>query len=148
VGCISLDSLYSNGLLNYLIHLEKFKMKKILLILGLLLFPQFALAQSPVITQPYNVTSYNASGTIAVTNTFQSIWTANTSMRGRAGCTVQNNGTNSMYVYFGPIASATTATSVKLAVGQSVNCNVNGITLQDQVSITGTSGEAYYAAQQ
>lgn len=123
-------------------------MKRFLLSLLLIANASLAFAQSPVITQPYNVTSQNYSSTIAVTNTFQSIWPANTTSRGRAGCTVQNNGTNSMYVYFGAIANATTTNSVKLAAGQSVQCNVNGITLQDQVSITGTSGDAFYAAQQ
>lgn len=123
-------------------------MKRIFIFLIALFFIVPSYAQSPVVTQPYNVTSFNASGTIAVTNTFQSIWVANTNTRGRAGCTVQNNGTNSMWVYFGPIASATKGASVVLTVGQSTNCNVGGITLQDQVSITGTSGEAFYAAQQ
>jgi len=115
------------------------------MLLGML---SYGWAQSPVITQPYSVQTTNASGTIAATNTFQSIWTQSSNTRGRAGCTVQNNGTNSMYVYFGPIASATTGASVKLAAGQSVSCNNGGITLKDQVSITGTSGEAFYAAQQ
>jgi hypothetical protein len=53
-----------------------------------------------------------------------------------------------MYVYFGAIASATKDTSVVLSAGQAVNCTVGGITLQDQVSITGTMGDTFYAAQQ
>lgn len=107
-----------------------------------------AFAQSPVTTQPYAVTSFNASSTIAVTNTFQSIWLANTGTRGRAACAVQNNGTNNMWVYFGTLADATKAISVVLTPGQSVSCNVGGTTLQDGVSITGTSGDAFFAAQQ
>lgn len=107
-----------------------------------------AFAQTPVVTQPYNVNSYNSSGTITVTNTFQSIWIKNTASRGRAGCTVQNNGTNAMYVYFGDIASATKGASVVLTTGQAVSCNNGGVVLQDQVSVTGTSGDAFFAAQQ
>ena len=123
-------------------------MKCFLLILALIGSTSLASAQSPVVTQPYNVTSQNYSTTIAVTNTFQSIWATNTSTRGRAGCTVQNTGTNPQYVYFGAIATATISKSAKIIAGQSLNCNVGGITLQDQVSITGTSGETFYAAQQ
>lgn len=37
-----------------------------------------ALAQSPVITQPYGANNYNDSSTITATNTFQSIWAAST----------------------------------------------------------------------
>lgn len=103
-----------------------------------------ALAQTPVVTQPLNLPSQNYSSTVAVTNTFQSLWVSNNS---RNGCAIQNNGTNSMYIYFGAIANATTAKSVKLAVGQSVNCNTGVVVLKDQVSITGTSGEAFYASQ-
>lgn len=124
-------------------------MNKLLIALLLICLPSLAQAQSPVITQPYGVTTHNDSSTIAVTNTFQSIWTASTNTRGRAGCTVQNNSASAaMYVFFGAIASATTGKSVKLAAGQAVSCNSGGTVLQDQVSITGTSGDAFYAAQQ
>lgn len=113
-----------------------------LLLLGLL---SVAAAQSSVITLPTPRASGNASTTVAVTNTFQSIFLANTA---RVGCTVQNTGTNSMYVYFGAIAGATTAKSVKLAAGQSVSCQSGGMVIRDQVSITGTATETFYAAQQ
>lgn len=108
----------------------------------LLLFTRWAVAQAPL-----GANSTNVSSTIAVTNTFQSIVVANTNFN-RTGCSVQNNGSNAMYVFFGPIASATLAKSVKLAVGQSVNCNSAPVTLNDQVSITGTATEAYFAAYQ
>lgn len=108
----------------------------------LLGFTGWAFAQAPL-----GATSTNVSSTIAVTNTFQSVITANTNFN-RTGCTLQNNGSNTMYVFFGPIASATLAKSVKLAVGQSVNCNSAPVTLNDQVSITGTATEAYFAAYQ
>ncbi len=123
-------------------------MKRFLIFLTALLFSASAYAQSPVITQPYPVSSSNNSSTIAVTNTFQSIWVKNTVTRGRAGCTVQNTGSNTMWVFYGPIANATKGRSVVLSVGQSTNCNVGGIVLQDQVSITGTATEAFFAAQQ
>ena len=86
----------------------------------------------------------NLSGTIAVTNTFQSV-----AVQGvRNGCEVQNNGTHTMYVFFGPIASATTANSVALAAGQGVGCGAPGVVLSDQISITGTAGDAFYAGVQ
>lgn len=101
-----------------------------------------------VVTNPYGLapgTSGNASTTIQSGGTYQSLWAANNNRR---GCTVQNNGSHTMYVFFGPIASATHALSVQLSAGQSVNCQYGGITLQDQVSIDGTTSDAFYAAQQ
>lgn len=122
------------------------------IILAGVVFTRGAKAQNPVVTMPYTaqgqLSTTNSSGSVAVTNTFQSIFAASTVVTGRVACTVQNTGTNAMYVFFGPIASATTATSVKLTAGQSVNCNVGGVTLRDQVSITGTATETFYAAQQ
>lgn len=94
---------------------------------------------------PTVVTSTNASGTIAVTNTYQSVFAASTT---RKGCSVQNNGSNTMWVYFGAIGSATKAASVVLAAGQSVSCGSGPTTLGDQVSITGTATDAFFAAQQ
>ena len=108
-----------------------------------------AISQQTVITQPQGVTTLNGSGTIAVTNTFQSVFAASTNTRGRTGCTLQNNGADAMYVFFGPIASATLGKSVKLLTGQSVSCATSaGGVLKDQVSITGTSTETFYAAEQ
>lgn len=125
-------------------------MKRLLLfplLAALQLLIQPACAQAPVLTQPLTATTTNASGTLAAGATFQSIWAAVTSVRGRAGCTIQNNGSHSMYVYFGAIASATTSNSAILAAGQALNCSVFGVALQDQVSIAGTISEAFYAAQ-
>ena len=122
-------------------------MKKLLIAL-LICLPTLGQAQSPVITQAYGVTTKNSSSTIGSTGVFQSLWAATVLPQRRAACTVQNNGTHTMYVFFGPIASATTATSITLAAGQSVTCNTTGSTLQDQVSITGTTSDAFYAAQQ
>jgi len=121
------------------------------LVAALVLAPGLGHAQSAVKTYPLQVNTANASGTVASTNVFQSIWAAVpivNGQQGRTSCTVQNNGTHTMYVFFGAIANATEGASVTLTTGQSVNCSVNNVTLQDQVSITGTSGEAFYAAQQ
>lgn len=88
----------------------------------------------------------NLSGTIAVTNTFQSISPQTLS---RGGCLIQNNGSNSMWVFFGPIASATKAKSVVVPAGQSVSCSTGtAAPVTDQISITGTSADAFYAGVQ
>lgn len=123
-------------------------MKKILLVLGLLLFPQLAEAQEKVFTLPYQAATLNSSSTITVTNIFQSIFAAVTTKTGRTACVIQNNGTHNMYIFFGPIVNATIASSVQLTSGQSVNCNNGPVVLNDQVSITGTAGDIFYAAQQ
>jgi hypothetical protein len=114
-------------------------MRKIILgfaLVALLVFPAHA--------QVIPVTSNNLSTTVASTNTFQSI---QVSTNNRIGCTIQNNGANAMWVYFGPIAKATKSTSVQLAVGQSVSCQLPNLqyVIKDQVSITGTSGDAFFA---
>ena len=98
----------------------------------------------PAYGQQAKLPSTNVSGTIAVTDTFQSVFEAGP----RSGCTVQNNGAASMWVFFGPIASATKAKSVVLTTGQSVGCNSPGITLSDQISITGTATQEFFAAVQ
>ena len=129
-------------------------MKKIFLVLGMLLFSTVAYAQSTVITRPYAATAVdNQSSTIAVTNTFQQVFAASTQTQGRTACTIQNTGTNSMYVYFGAsmtsvLAEATIAKSVKLAAGQAASCNADDIVIKTPVWITGTATETYYAAQQ
>lgn len=131
-------------------------MKIFFIIAALLFFPQLASAQEKVITKPYLAETTNVpSGTITATGTFQSIFAASATPNAQGGagavrsaCTVQNNGANTMFVYFGPIANATTAKSAQLAPTQSLNCNVGGVVLSDQVSITGTTGDSFYAAQQ
>lgn len=84
----------------------------------------------------------NYSSTIAVTNTFQSIEGANAA---RSGGLIQNNGVNSMWVFLGPIASATKAKSIVLVAGQSLSLSAPGVVVTDQVSITGTSTDTFYA---
>jgi hypothetical protein len=95
-------------------------------------------------TSPSFPTSQNASGTITTTNTFQSIWP----VQSRAFCEIQNNGTHVMYVFFGPIVSATLATAKQVAAAASISCNSGLAVLYDQVSITGTSGDVFYANEQ
>lgn len=130
-------------------------MKKILLVLGLL-FVSFvpAHAQSEVFTLPSPITSQlNNSSSISVTNIFQPVFVASISVTGRTSCTIQNTGTNPMYVYFGlnpssVLGEATIANSVKLIAGQAVSCSIDNIVIKNAVWITGTATETYYAAQQ
>jgi hypothetical protein len=131
-------------------------MKKILLAL-LLMIPSLAFAQGLIITKQYALGSGdNQSSTIAVTNTFQQVFassiasvsaTSSSGNTGRNSCTIQNNGSNAMYVFFGATADATTAKSVKLAAGQAVTCDNNGSVIKTAVQITGTATDVYYAAQ-
>jgi hypothetical protein len=96
------------------------------------------------------LTSTNLSSTISVTNTFQSI---QASTAGRNGCLIQNNSqANEMWVFFGPIGSATKATAFGLPPGTattpggSIACAVGGLgVLTDQVSITGTATDTFTA---
>jgi hypothetical protein len=112
------------------------------LLLGAVLGP---ICVTGVALAQLGVTSSNLSGTITTTNTFQSLQVPTTS---RKGCTIQNNGTHTMYVYFGPVANATTGAALALSAGQPAFCAVGlgGVgVLTDQISITGTSGDAYFA---
>lgn len=122
---------------------------KRLWLLGLLLAAgvSYALAQSPVETNPSKrATDAGAnSAAIAVTNTFQSVFAANLN---RSNCIVQNKAiTNSMYVFVGAIASATITKSGLLTAGSSMYCGAFGVVATDQISITGTAGDVFYASQ-
>jgi hypothetical protein len=103
-------------------------------------------AYGATVVAPSQLGSSNLGSTIAVTDTFQSIQTYNS---GRSGCLIQNQSTtNAMWVYFGPVASATKAKSFILDTshGLQISCSVGGTSvLQDQVSITGTSTDAFAA---
>lgn len=119
-----------------------------------------ALAQQPVLTYPVPAgVVTNLSGKIATTNKFQSIAVANppgttstagvrNNQHGRQGCLIQNltEGTNKMWVFFGPIASALTPSSIQLSAGQSVSCtNSSGGIITDQISIAGTAPDFFSA---
>ena len=106
-----------------------------------------SLAQSPVTTYPYTTAIFNSSANVISTNTFQSIWAASTNLTGRTDCIIQNNGAASMYVYFGPIANATTSNSLTLAAAGIFRCGNSGVVTKDQISITGTSGQRFFAIQ-
>lgn len=112
---------------------------------GLALFQQ-PIKQLAAQSYPFiQLTTLNASGSITSGGTYQQIFAA----QGRNGCVVQNNGSSTQYVYFGPIAGATHARSWILPAGASVNCNVFGpAVIADQVSIDGSTGDTFYAAQQ
>lgn len=120
-------------------------MKKLILALIMAMAPSVAFAQGLIQTKPYGVTTAdNQSSTISVTNTFQQVFAASV---GRTSCSIQNNGSNAMYVFFGDTSVATIAKSVKLSAGQSVNCDSNDVVIRTAVQITGTSTDVYYATQ-
>lgn len=120
-------------------------------LLALVLTEAMAQSNQPVTTYSLNVASKtpNASSTITVTNTFQVVFTPSTTQNKRQGCTIVNYGTNTMWVYFGqPTDTPTKANSVQLVQNQPVSCATGNAVLNDQVWITGTSGDAFFAAQQ
>lgn len=95
------------------------------------------------------VSSTNLSGTIATTNTFQEISPQNNS---RVGCQLQNKtaGTNTMWIYFDPLndacATATKALSQTLAASITANCSAApGYVIKNEICITGTSTDTYFA---
>jgi len=89
---------------------------------------------------------------IAITNTFQVALALNSTIAPsgatgtRSSCLLQNNGTHNMFVYFkksGGTAASLTAAFVLLP-GYTINCiNTAGQILQDEIDITGTSGDTY-----
>ena len=126
-------------------------MRRLALILLALVWASCAQAQNgqPVTTFPAPQSTVNVSGTISVTDTFQEILPSKIGVppaQLRHNCSIQNNGSHTMYVFFGPIASATEAKSFQVAPSGTIYCGGPvSITAQDQVSITGTSGEAFTA---
>lgn len=132
--------------------------KFVLLGLCLLAFSSRADAQSgqTVTLQPVPLTAVNASGAVASTNTFQSVFAAAgpaASTALRYGCLLINTSTAVQYVFFGPIASATTPKSIPLnpassagQAGGQASCPIqSGGVVQDQISITGTTGGTFLA---
>lgn len=120
------------------------------LALSCLLIPAASRADSAVMTTPYPTLTTNASGTVATTNTFQAVFAAKRMQDfnpARLGCTIINYGTHTMYVHADP-STATLANSVQLSAGQAFFCNSSGIVLTEAVSLTGTAGDAFYAAAQ
>lgn len=105
------------------------------------LFATPSLAQQAGVGTPTQSTDLHA--TVTTGGTFQSILAFN---QNRRGCFVQNpnSATEDLFVYFGPIANATTAGSVDLAKGAAVNCTFGTMVSTDQVSVTATTtGHAF-----
>ena len=96
----------------------------------------------------------NASSTIASTGTFQTVFSVTVPPMRRNGCTVQNNGTGTMWVFVGPKTLATKGAAYQLGPpangqpGGAFYCqSLNSTTTQDEIAITGTSGDAFTALQ-
>ena len=103
-------------------------------------------AQAQVVARPKsNDPTPSSTITTGVGGAFQSVLAANPN---RFGCAVQNNSAHTIYVFFGVLASATTGKSAVLTPGATAYCNVGPVVLIDQVSVSGTSGDAFYASQQ
>lgn len=120
-------------------------MRRLLLSLVILLATaSLAVAQTPVFTNTSKWSNANASSSISSNNIFQSVWASNLF---RNDCIIQNNGAASMYIFFGPIASATTPHSLTLSSGSIFKCANSGLVSSDQISITGTSGQQFFAIQ-
>ena len=85
------------------------------------------------------VTTTVTAPTVTTGGTFQSVLSSNAS---RNGCLVQNPvaATETLFVYFGTNASASTAKSISLSPGSAVTCAVGGLAVAtDNVSVTATT---------
>ena len=91
-------------------------------------------------------TTLNASGSITAGNTYQQVFAATPV---RNGCMIQNNSASAMWVFIGPIASATNDTSYQLPASSLVpfTCSGPSGVQSDQISITGTTAAKFFAAQ-
>jgi hypothetical protein len=102
-------------------------------------------SRADTVVHPGGRTSQPASGTITLGGTFQPLFPANPD---RSGCIVQNTGTHVLYVFLGPIASATLLNSIQVAAGDRFYCaNLGGIiVVTDAISITtSTTADPYVA---
>lgn len=102
---------------------------------------------------PAAITTHTG-GTISVTNTFQVALALNNTPNAaggigtRQGCLLQSNATSThtLYVHFKPSggAAATLVTSFALAPGDTISCaNSANQILQEEIDVTGTSGDTY-----
>lgn len=98
------------------------------------------LSCSGAVAQQVRVPGIQDGSTIAVTDTFQQVQVASDL---RLNCTLQNNGTHTMYVFFGTTANATKAKSWQLSSGAAISTNNNQITISAGIQVTGTNGDAY-----
>lgn len=128
-------------------------MKRLLLLAALLLVPAIALSQ----TAPYSTFTTESTGTIAVTNTAQAVFSKAGFGSARIGCLIQNQGTAAMYVYFGDAAPAVGAAwfviqppqTSPVIQGGTISCAVGGTAVAaDKVWIAGTATDTFtYAIQ-
>ncbi len=102
-------------------------------------------ARADTVVHPGGRTSIPASATITLGGTFQPLFVANPD---RSGCLVQNTSTHTLYVFLGPIATATLALSFQLAPQQIFSCaNPGGtIVVTDAISITTSTTSDTFAA--
>jgi hypothetical protein len=122
------------------------------LILLLMALAAMLLVATVVWAQSIPVPSNNLSGTITTTGAFQVV---QAQTNNRIGCTVQNNAALSsddlMQVFFDKTNSAncsaaTSAASVQLQPGQAVSCAIAvGYVLKDQICVSGTAGDPFFA---
>ena len=109
------------------------------------IFISFPLAASTSAPQKVATQQPVATATVASTGSFQQLLASSP----RFNCTIQYTGSNTGYVYFGPIANATTTNAIQLSNKQSVSCsNADGTVLTDAVNVSGTTGDTFLATQQ
>lgn len=115
------------------------KLGKLLIAALLVLVPVLAVAQQQ------RSGTLVATGTITVTNSFQSALAAD---NGRKGCAIQNIGSNTMYVFPG-LSGPTTASSLQLTAGQIFYCGGPAtLVITDLIQITGTANDRFVVLSQ
>lgn len=133
-------------------------MRRIALSLVFLLFGAISALAQQVTTNPLPVYTANSSSTISVTATFQVVFAnvANPTQSMRRGCTIQNNGTGTMWVYVHQQAAGTATKAASFQIfppgtpgPNTFNCITGaGGVLQDQIDITGTAADTFAATEQ
>lgn len=105
--------------------------------------PVSATVSASVAVAPLTTTQTKV--TIAVTNTYQQALALNAA---RQGCLLQNEGANTVYVFFGS-APADTTTSFQLATKQGISCAVGGLGVAtDAIQVTGTANDVVVVSSQ
>lgn len=130
-------------------------MKKILAVLFLTFVSTMAYGQAS--SRKTIVPDATSPGIIGFNGVFQHVFAApnpalidkqgNVAPEVRSACSIQNNGSHPMWVFFGPITSANPTAAVTVMPGKSLTCDALGPTSQTQISIAGTMGDAFSATQ-
>lgn len=111
-----------------------------------------AKAQQPVQIWTGPATLQVGSTTVTLTSTFQSVFaaaSASATNKGRAGCLIVNNSATTLWIYPGAISGATTPKSISLAQNGQFTCQIGpSAVIQDQISVTGTTGAPFFAVAQ